>query len=387
MLLGKSDRHDQVCGVIVIDVDGGNSSAGVLPDDNSVGGQPSQDIQQVFRIDAEDDIVPGFAESVNAFINVPVLRGLADDQTIIDLQPQSAAFREEHCALNRVTELGSIHCDDDPWEKYYVRRELPDNRVIPVGCVLTMVGTGSEMNGGAVITNHETKQKIGHVFGTEVMPKFTILNPEFTFTLPAYQTACGATDMFAHVVERYFTPTRDVAVSDELCEGLMRTIVAESRKALSAPRDYAARANLMWAGSLAHNNVCGAGRAQDWASHGIEHELSALYGCAHGAGLAVVMPAWMDYVKDVDIPRFARFAAKVFGVPEGEPAAMAAEGIRRYRAWLRDLGMPLTFAELGAKKEDIPALVAKLGLNGNTVGTFKPLAEADVTRILESCCA
>ncbi|MBR0506212.1 MAG: iron-containing alcohol dehydrogenase [Kiritimatiellae bacterium] len=267
-----------------------------------------------------------------------------------------------------------------------VKRPTPVPAALPIGTVLTIAAAGSEGSGNSIITLEPDMLKRGAT-GDALRPAFSILNPEFTFTLPAYQTACGATDMFAHVVERYFTPTRDVAVSDELCEGLMRTIVAESRKVMSAPRDYAARANLMWAGSLAHNNVCGAGRAQDWASHGIEHELSALYGCAHGAGLAVVMPAWMDYVKDVDIPRFARFAAKVFGVPEGEPAAMAAEGIRHYRAWLRDLGMPLTFAELGAKKEDIPALVAKLGLNGNTVGTFKPLAEADVTRILESCCA
>ena len=238
-----------------------------------------------------------------------------------------------------------------------VKRPTPVPAALPIGTVLTIAAAGSEGSANSIIT----------------------LEPDMLKR--------GATDMFAHVVERYFTPTRDVAVSDELCEGVMRAIVAASRTALSDPRDYAARADLMWAGTLAHNNVCGAGRAQDWASHGIEHELSALYGCAHGAGLAVVMPAWMDYVKDADIPRFARFAAKVFDVPEGEPAAMAAEGIRRYRAWLRDLGMPLTFTELGAKKEDIPALVAKLGLNGNTLGTFKSLTEADVTRILEGCCA
>ena len=241
-----------------------------------------------------------------------------------------------------------------------VKRPTPVPAALPIGTVLTIAAAGSEGSGNSIITLEPDMLKRGAT-GDALRPAFSILNPEFTFTLPAYQTACGATDMFAHVVERYFTPTRDVAVSDELCEGLMRTIVAESRKVMSAPRDYAARANLMWAG------------------------LSAFYGCAHGAGLAVVMPAWMDYVKDVDIPRFARFAAKVFGVPEGDPAAMAAEGIRRYRAWLRDLGMPLTFEELGAKKEDIPALVAKLGLNGNTVGTFKPLSEVDVTRILESC--
>ena len=265
-----------------------------------------------------------------------------------------------------------------------VKRPTPVPKALPIGTVLTIAAAGSEGSGNSIITLEPEMLKRGAT-GDALRPAFSVLNPEFTFTLPAYQTACGAADMFAHVVERYFTPTRDVAVSDELCEGLMRTIVAESRKVMAAPQDYEARANLMWAGTLAHNNVCGAGRAQDWASHGIEHELSALYGCAHGAGLAVVMPAWMAYVKKADIMRFAQFASKVFGVGAGEPAVMAEEGIRRYRAWLRGLGLPLTFAELGAKREDIPALVAKLGLNGNTLGTFMRLTEADVVRILESC--
>ena len=266
-----------------------------------------------------------------------------------------------------------------------VKKPIPVPKALPIGTVLTIAAAGSEGSGNSIITLEPEMLKRGAT-GDALRPSFSVLNPEFTFTLPAYQTACGATDMFAHVVERYFTPTRNVAVSDELCEGLMRTIVAESRAVMAAPQDYEARANLMWAGTLAHNNVCGAGRAQDWASHGIEHELSALYGCAHGAGLAVVMPAWMAYVMKADVARVARFASKVFGVPDGEPSAMAEEGIRRYRAWLRELGMPLTFEELGAKKADIPVLVAKLGLNGNTLGAFMPLTEADVTAIFLSCC-
>ena len=263
-----------------------------------------------------------------------------------------------------------------------IKRPRPVPKALPIGTVLTIAAAGSEGSGNSIITLEPEMLKRGAT-GDALRPAFSILNPEFTFTLPAYQTACGATDMFAHVVERYFTPTRNVAVSDELCEGLMRTIVAESRKVLASPQDYEARANLMWAGPLAHNNVCGTGRVQDWASHGIEHELSALYGCAHGAGLAVVMPAWMAYVMKSDVARFARFAAKVFGVAEGEPADMAAEGIRRYRAWLHELGMPLTFAELGARPEDIPVLVAKLGLNGGTLGNFMPLGDEDVAAILK----
>ena len=256
---------------------------------------------------------------------------------------------------------------------------------LPVGTVLTIAAAGSEGSCNCVISLGPKNLK-RTITGDRLRPRFSVLNPEFTSSLPPYQTACGAVDMFAHVVERYFSPTPDVMVTDELCEGIMRSIVAASRKAMKDPQDYAARADLMWAGALAHNNVCGAGRAQDWASHGIEHELSALYDCAHGAGLAVVMPAWMDYVKSADIARVARFAEKVWAVPPGDPADMAEEGIRRYRAWIKDLGMPLTFAELGAKAEDIPTLVANLGLKGGTLGVFKSLTEADVAAILASCC-
>jgi len=255
---------------------------------------------------------------------------------------------------------------------------------LPIGAVLTIAAAGSEGSANSIINLEPGNLKRGAT-GEALRPQFAILNPTFTYSLPAFQTACGAVDIFAHLVERYFTPSKDVRVSDELIEGLMRTVVAAGPKAVATPDDYAARSDLMWAGSLAHNNVCGVGRIQDWASHGIEHELSALYDCAHGAGLAVVMPAWMDYVKSDDIDLFARFAEKVFGVPAGDPAAMADEGIVRYRAWLRSLGMPTTFKELGADSKDIPALVASLHLNGNTIGAFKALTEADVAKILASC--
>ena len=262
-----------------------------------------------------------------------------------------------------------------------VKRPTPVPRALPIGTVLTIAAAGSEGSGNSIITLEPDMLKRG-AKGDALRPAFSVLNPEFTFSLPAYQTACGATDMFAHLVERYFTPTTHVEVSDELCEGVMRTIVAQSVKALADPCDYDARANLMWAGTVAHNDICGVGRIQDWASHGIEHELSALYDCAHGAGLAVVMPAWMEYVAHVDIARAARFAEKVFAVPPGEPETMAREGIRRYRSWLREIKMPTTFAELGAKTEDIPLLVRTLGLNGNTLGSFMPLTERDVENIL-----
>ena len=254
-------------------------------------------------------------------------------------------------------------------------------KALPVGTVLTLAAAGSEGSANSIINLEPGNLKRGAT-GDALRPKFSVLNPEFTFSLPPFQTACGLTDIFAHVVERYFTPTKEVEITDALCEAVMRTVVKESAKVMANPRDYDARANIMWAGTVAHNNVCGVGRAQDWSSHGIEHELSALYDCAHGAGLAVVMPAWMEYVMEADIARFARFAERVWDVREGSPEERAKEGIRRYRAWLKSIGMPQNFAELGAKAEDIPALVEKLGLRGNTLGALHPLNDADVTAIL-----
>ncbi|MDO5320194.1 MAG: iron-containing alcohol dehydrogenase [bacterium] len=282
--------------------------------------------------------------------------------------------------------FGTVYAGD--FADYYFGKDVkapkPVPAALPIGAVLTIAAAGSEGSANSIINLEPGNLKRGAT-GEALRPKFAILNPMFTYTLPPFQTACGAVDIFAHLVERYFTPTQDVMVSDELCEGLMRSVVVASVKALAEPTDFAARSDLMWAGSLAHNNVCGAGRVQDWASHGIEHELSALYDCAHGAGLAVVMPAWMDYVKDTDLARFARFAEKVFGVAPADKTLMVDEGIARYRAWIHSLGLPLTFRELGAKAEDIPALVAKLGLNGNTLGRFRPLKDDDVAKILESC--
>ena len=268
---------------------------------------------------------------------------------------------------------------------YYFGKDVKNQpqvpAALPIGTVLTIAAAGSEGSANSIINLEPGNLKRGAT-GDALRPKFSVLNPELTFTLPPFQTACGMTDIFAHVVERYFTPTKDVTVTDELCEAVMRTVVAESAKVRANPRDYAARANIMWAGTIAHNNVCGVGRAQDWSSHGIEHELSALYDCAHGAGLAVVMPAWMEYVMETDLARFARFARRVWEVTDADPEAAAREGIRLYRDWLRSIGMPQTLKELGAKEEDIPKLVATLGLKGNTLGAFRPLDDADVANIL-----
>ena len=275
------------------------------------------------------------------------------------------------------------------WRKFYVGREVKVRPAIPaalpVGVVLTIAAAGSEASTNSVV-NLEPENLKRAAGGDILRPKFAVMNPELTMSLPAYQTACGITDMFAHLCERYFSPTKDVTLSDNLCEAVMRTVVEEGLKVMANPSDYQARANIMWAGTLAHNDICGAGRVQDWASHGIEHELSALYDCAHGAGLAVVMPAWMTFVHGADDARFARFARNVFGVGQGESEAKAElDGIAAFRNWLKSLGMPLTFAELGAREEDIPLLVKTLNLSGNTLGAFRPLAEDDVAAIYRLC--
>ena len=275
------------------------------------------------------------------------------------------------------------------WRRYYVGREVKVRPTIPaalpVGVVLTIAAAGSEGSQNSVVNLEPENLKRG-AGGDVLRPRFAVLNPELTMSLPPFQTACGIADMFAHLCERYFSPTEDVALTDNLCEAVMRTIVEESAKVMANPSDYQARANIMWAGTLAHNDVCGAGRAQDWASHGIEHELSALYDCAHGAGLAVVMPAWMAYVHEADDARFARFARNVFGMGIGDEDGRAAlDGIAAFRGWLRSLGLPLTFAELGAREEDIPLLVKTLNLSGRTLGSFRPLGEDDVAAIYRLC--
>jgi alcohol dehydrogenase YqhD (iron-dependent ADH family) len=282
--------------------------------------------------------------------------------------------------------LGVVY--DGDFADYYFGKETKNPKAVPaslpIGTVLTIAAAGSEGSPNSVITLEGDLKRA--CTGEVLRPKFSILNPELTLSLPLYQVACGLTDMFAHVVERYFTPTRDVTITDEMCEAIMRTIVSEGEKAISEPNNYEARANIMWAGTVAHNNVCGVERVQDWSSHAIEHELSALYDCAHGAGLAVVMPAWMEYVMNTDIARFARFAERVFGVKDADEVTTAKAGIKAYRTWLRKIGMPLSFAELGAKAEDIPFLVKKLNLAGNKLGSFRPLDDADVSEIYKLAC-
>ena len=254
---------------------------------------------------------------------------------------------------------------------------------MPVGTILTIAAAGSEGSGDSVITKEEGMLKRG-AGGEALRPVFSILNPELTQTLPPYQTAAGATDIMAHVFERYFTNTKEVEITDRLCESVLLTMIKEVPRVVADPNNYDARANIMWAGMVAHNNLVGVGRDQDWASHGIEHELSALYDVAHGAGLAVIFPAWMTYVYKHNINRFAQIATRVWGCQMNfeNPEVTALEGIDRLKKFLTSIGMPISFKELGAKEDDIPAMVEKIGLGQEgTMGGFVKLKNKDVEQI------
>ena len=270
----------------------------------------------------------------------------------------------------------------DFWE-FYEGKEIEN--ALPVGTVLTIAAAGSEGSPDSVITREDGMFKRG-ASGDAIRPKFSILNPALTQTLPPYQTACGITDIMAHLYERYLTNTRDVEVTDRVIEALMLTMIHEGPRVIEDPDCYEARANIMWAGMLAHNNCCGVGRSQDWTSHNIEHELSALYDCAHGAGLAVTMPAVFTYNMKHDVMRFAKVASRVWGCQMDYdcPERTAKAGIEALRSFLCSIGMPKNFAELGAKEEDIEKL-AKVACYGDgrtgTIGGFVALNQQDVENI------
>ncbi len=272
--------------------------------------------------------------------------------------------------------------DGDFWDFYRGKRI---EKALSVGTVLTIAAAGSEGSPDSVITKEEGMFKRG-ASGDAIRPKFSILNPALTQTLPAYQTAAGITDIMAHLYERYLTNTEEVEVTDRLIEALLLTMIHEGPRVIADPDNYEARANIMWAGTMAHNNAVGVGRSQDWLSHTIEHELSALYDCAHGAGLAVTMPAVFTYELSHNVMRFAQAAVRIWGcqMDFAHPEVTAKAGIEAFRNYLISIGMPKNFEELGAKEEDIPKLVEVLcrgdGRDG-TISGFITLNEEDCAKI------
>lgn len=253
----------------------------------------------------------------------------------------------------------SAHCEEDPWEKYYLRMEDVDNRIIPVGCVLTMVGTGSEMNGGAVITNHKTKLKIGHVFGENVFPKFSILNPAFTFTLPRYQMIAGFYDIMSHILEQYFSGEDD-NTSDYIMEGLLKSLIHSTRIAAQHPTDYEARSNVMWIATWALNTLVAKGKTTDWMVHMIGQSIGAYTDATHGMTLSAVSMAYYRFIMPYGLAKFRRFAVNVWEVnPEGKSdEAVAEEGLGRMERYMRELGLVMDIRELGVTEEMLDGIAA-----------------------------
>lgn len=275
----------------------------------------------------------------------------------------------------------SVHYDGDSWDKYFLKMEEPDCEIVPVGCVLTMVGTGSEMNAGSVITNHEQKLKIGHVFGEEVMPRFSILNPEFTMTVPQYQMISGIYDMFNHICEQYFSGDDDNS-SDYLAEGLMRSVIHSSRIAVKDPKNYEARSNLMWDATWALNTLIGKGKTQDWMVHMLGQAAGAITNAAHGMTLAAVSLPYYRHILPYGLPKFRRFAVNVWNVQtEGKTdEEIAREGLSAMESWMKELGLVMNLTDLGATEEMIPDIVkATIILNGG----YKTLTTEEVEEILK----
>lgn len=276
----------------------------------------------------------------------------------------------------------SVHCDDDPWIKYYARFEEPDCEIVPVGCILTMAGTGSEMNGGAVITNHEQHLKIGHVFGDEVMPKFSILNPSYTMTLPKYQMCAGIYDIMNHICEQYFSGEDD-NTSDYISEGLMRSLIVSSRKAVTDPQDYEARSNIMWTATWALNTLVSRGKSTDWMVHMLGQAVGAYTDATHGMTLAAVSLPYYRYILPYGLKKFARFAVNVWGIsPDGKTdEQLANEGLSAMESWMNELGLVMKISELGATDEMIEGIAdATLILNGG----YKVLDRNEVVKILKA---
>lgn len=275
----------------------------------------------------------------------------------------------------------SAYCGDDPWEKFFIRFEEPDGKIIPVGCVLTMVGTGSEMNGGSVITNHAQKLKIGHVFGEGAYPKFSVLNPEFTFTLPAYQMKAGFFDIMSHILEQYFSDADD-STSDYISEGLLRSLIHSARIAVKDPENYEARSNIMWTATWALNTLIAKGKTTDWEVHMIGQAVGAYTDATHGMTLsAVSMPYYrliMPYAPD----KFARYAVNVWGVNASGKSTeeVAAEGLDEMEKWMKEIGLVMNVTDLGVTPDMLDGIVKATFLNE---GGYKALTAADVRTILE----
>lgn len=275
----------------------------------------------------------------------------------------------------------STYCKEDPWDKYYLRMEDVDNKIIPVGCVLTMVGTGSEMNGGSVITNHAAKLKIGHVFGDNVFPKFSILNPVYTFTLPEYQMTAGFFDIMSHILEQYFTGEDD-NTSDYIMEGLLKSLIHSSRIAVNNPTDYEARSNIMWIATWALNTLVAKGKSTDWMVHMIGQPIGAYTDATHGMTLSAISIAYYRFIMPYGLQKFKRYAINVWDVSPADKTdeEIASEGLERMEAYMNEIKLVMNIKNLGVTEDMLDGIA-----NGSFIlkGGYKVLAHDDIVTILK----
>ena len=323
--------------------------------------------------------------------NVAEIAGVMPNPTIEKLYEGVEIARNHHadfllavgggsvCDYTKAVSV-SVNCEEDPWEKYYIRFEEPDCEILPIGCVLTMVGTGSEMNAGSVITNHKAKLKIGHVFADEkIMPRFSIMNPNYTLTLPHYQMVAGIYDIFNHICEQYFSGEDD-NTSDYISEGLMKSLIHSSRIANKNDQDYEARSNIMWTATWALNTLVAKGKATDWMVHMLGQSVGAVTDATHGMTLSAVSLPYYKYIMDAGLPKFVRFAKNVWDVnSEGKTdKEVALAGLDAMESWMRELGLAMSLTELGATEDMLDDLV-----NGALIleGGYKPLTKEDIREI------
>ena len=326
--------------------------------------------------------------------NVVELAGINANPRYTQLLEGARLVREHNIDLILAVGGGSVidcakgiacaaYAEGDVWQRYYVNQGPVTNRVIPVGSILTMAGTGSEMNSGSVITNEAENLKIGRVYPLAlVTPRFSILNPEYTYSVPMYQMISGIFDIFSHLMEQYFSGEDD-CTSDYLIEGLMLSLINASRKAIINPQDYEARSNIMWCATMGLNKIVGLSKTQDWEVHMIEHQLGAYTDCAHGIGLAIISPAYYRYIYRDGLHKFVRYAKRIWGVEDyGQgDEAIALESINRLEAFIHELGIPATLREVGATEEMLPLIANSTELGGG----YKQLNQDDILAILKAC--
>lgn len=276
----------------------------------------------------------------------------------------------------------SAYTEEDPWQKYWIDFQPLDSKVVPVGSILTMVGTGSEMNGGSVITNEAVMIKEGRVFPPEVYPKFSILNPEYTYSVPKIQMVSGIFDIMSHLCEQYFSGDDD-NTTDYLIEAVMKSLIQSARVAIQNPQDYEARSNIMWCATMALNRITGLSKTQDWEVHGIEHQLGAYTDCPHGLGLSVISMPYYRYIYRDGLHKFVRFAKNVWNVnAEGKTDdEVALDGIAALANFSKELGIPTTLRELGATEE----MLEKIAYSVEEGGGYKEMKHEDILAVLKEC--